>query len=257
MIKYNNLYSELITLKNDEWLLNQRIAGSILKKCFAQCQEWMDKQSDLDCISMSNLLEELILDNHATPTFKNYKGFPAAVCISINKELLHGIPKNIHLSNSDVITFDLGVTYDNSIVDAARTYIFGDQQTEHIKIIKATKDALQAGIDSIAVGKRLGCIGHSIYNSATRNGYDVIHHYGGHGLDVNCPHASPFVSNKSKLNEGVRLQPGMTLAIEPQLISGLPQTRVHSDQWTVLTPTIGVHFEDTIFIHNDHVEILT
>jgi len=208
---------------------------------------------------LNQLAEDLIAKADGIPTFKGYKGFPAGVCISVNKQLVHGIPTDYLLQEGDVVSFDLGVTIGGAIADTAITCIYGQAKSDqHVKLILATELALMKGIQAIKVGNRLGCIGEAIYKSARGNNFSIVNNYGGHGLDWNMPHASPFVANKSTANEGIRIQPGLAIAIEPMLVIGSSAaTTTGDDGWTVSTPEIGAHFEHSVFVHEDRVEIIT
>jgi len=248
----------LVKLKNQDWLDKQRIAGKIAARALNTLQRAVEGKTFHSTNTLSQVAEKLILEAGGTPTFKGYKGFPAAVCISVNKQLVHGIPDDTVLDEGDVISFDLGVTYEGAIADTAITCIFGTPKSDkHVELVKATEQSLLKGIEAIAVGKRLGCIGNAIYKYARASGFGCITNYGGHGLDWDTPHAPPFVSNRAELDEGIRIQPGLAIAIEPMLVIGGTTTRVLNDGWTVVTDDIGAHFEHSIFVHEDHVEIIT
>lgn len=250
--------NSLVKLKNQDWLDKQRIAGKIAAKTLLKLKGFVESRTFHSTNTLSQIAEEYILKAGGTPTFKGYKGFPAAVCISVNKQLVHGIPDDTVLDHGDVVSFDLGVTYEGAIADTAITCIFGEPKSDkHVQLVKATEEALMKGIEAVAVGKRIGAIGNAIYKFARGKGYGVINQYGGHGLEWNIPHAAPFVPNKADLEEGVRIQPGLAIAIEPMLVPGSTVTRVLSDGWTVVTDDIGAHFEHSIFVHEDHVEIIT
>lgn len=250
--------NNLIDLKDNSWLEKQRIAGKIAAKTLVMLETLVSEKTNKSLIELNNLAEEYILQSGGKPTFKGYKGFPSGVCISVNKQLVHGIPTDYFLQDGDVVSFDLGVTFEGAIADSAITCIYGNPKHEsHIKLINATNEALMAGINSIAVGKRLGVIGNSISKCAKSHGFGIITQYGGHGLTWDTPHASPFVENKSELESGIRIQPGLAIAIEPMLVIGSTETRTLSDGWTVVTNDIGAHAEHSIFVHEDRVEIIT
>jgi methionyl aminopeptidase len=250
--------SGFFTLKDNEWLEKQRIAGRIVAHCLTHLQRLVEQKTNLTTRQLSLEAEQIILDSGCTATFKGYKGFPEAVCISVNKELVHGIPKDYVLQEGDVVSFDLGATYEGAIADSAITCIYGKPKNiRHVALIKATENALLKGIQAISVGKRLGVIGNAIAKSAAHDGFGIVTQYGGHGLEYNKPHASPFVENKSDPNTGIRIAAGLSIAIEPMLTIYLPETKVASDNWTVLTPDIGAHTEHSIFVHMDRVEIIT
>lgn len=256
----NNIF---IDLKNQKWLEKQRIAGKIVADTLSLLQQLVNEKTSKSLIELNSIAEEYIINSGATLTFKGYKGFPAGVCISVNKELVHGIPKEYKLQDGDVVSFDLGATFEGVIADSAITCIYGNHKSElHVKLINATEECLMRAINSIKVGSRLGIIGHTISKCAKKNGFGLITKYGGHGISITddglgIPHSAPFVANHANINEGIRIQPGLVLAIEPMLVIGASDTKTLNDGWTVVTNDIGAHFEHSIFIHNDHVEILT
>lgn len=247
-----------ITLKNNDWLEKQRVAGKVVAATLLLLENEIKNKTKCSLLQLNKIAEEYILSQDCDLTFKGYKGFPAGVCISVNKQLVHGIPTNYYLQDGDVISFDLGATYKGAIADSALTCIYGNSKSEqHNILIKTTQESLAKGIESINISKRLGCIGHAIYKHTKKYGFGLITKYGGHGLEWNSPHASPFVENKSELESGIRIQPGLSIAIEPMLVIGSPETWTSPDGWTVLTNNIGAHAEHTIFIHEDHVEVIT
>lgn len=248
-----------VKLKDNDWLERLKIAGKCLSSTMTKLEILVKEKTNMSLIELSEFAEAEILKQGCEPTFKGYKKFPAAVCISVNTQLVHGIPTNYKLQDGDLVSFDFGATYKGAIADSATTCVFGTAKKEHLALISATKESLAAGIKAVAVGNRIGAIGHAIYNCAREKGFRVIEHYGGHGIDENTPHAQPFVSNKSEPNKGIRIQPGLTIAIEPMLIPyrAQPKTKTGSDGWTVYTEEIGAHEEHTIFVHEDRVEIIT
>lgn len=249
--------SGLFKLKDQDWLDKQRIAGRIAANALVKLENLVKKKTELSLIELNEVAEKFIVDAGGFPTFKGYKGFPAGVCISVNKQLVHGIPTDYHLQEGDVVSFDLGVTWEGAIADTAITCIYGEPKPQHVALVKATEESLMKGIEAIQVGKRLGCIGSAIYKSAKGNGFNVITKYGGHGLDWNIPHALPFVENKSEPDQGIRIQVGLAIAIEPMLVPGSTETRTLADGWTVATDDIGAHFEHSVFVHTNRVEIIT
>ncbi len=256
----NNPFSSntLVKLKNKDWLDKQRVAGKIAAQTLVKLKGFLEGKTFHSMATLNEIAERYITEAGGTPTFKGYKGFPAGVCISVNKELVHGIPKDTVLDDGDIVSFDLGVTYEGAIADTALTCIFGTPKSErHVQLVQATEEALMKGIESIAVGKKLGCIGNAIYKFAKGKGFGIINQYGGHGLDWDIPHAAPFVPNKADLEEGIRIQPGLAIAIEPMLTLGSTTTHTLDDGWTVVSDDIGAHFEHSIYVHEDHVEILT
>lgn len=246
------------TLKNQDWLDKQRIAGKVVADSLTILQNLVKDKTKLSLIEMSNMIDDFIVNRKCTSTFKNYKGFPSAVCISVNYQLVHGIPTDYYLQDGDVVKFDLGATFEGAIADSALTCIYGvPKKSEHVRLIKATEDSLMRGIEAMAVGKHLGCIGAAIHRSAKSDRFSVIEDYGGHGLEWDKPHAPPFVANKASPDEGMRIQPGLSIAIEPMLLPGSTSSSVSKDGWTVTTKEIGAHFEHSVYVHEDHIEIIT
>lgn len=249
--------SELITLHGDSWLHKQRVAGKVVAEILSQLKKLVDEKTNLSMLELSRFAENYIVNNGCSATFKGYHGFPEAVCISINNQLVHGIPTDYKLQDGDIVTFDLGATYDGAIADSAVSYIYGEGKPEHIKLLRSTEEALYKAIKVIKVGDRLGSIGEAIYKSAKNNGFNVITQYGGHGLAINNPHVAPFVCNKGRFDEGVRFQQGLSIAIEPLFVIGDTKTYTDKDGWTVCSAGICAHFEHTVYVHEDHVEIIT
>jgi methionyl aminopeptidase len=249
----------LVSLKDHDWLEKQREAGKIAASALLFLQRRVEEKTTNSLLELNASAEDLITSAGGIATFKGYKGFPAGVCISVNKQLVHGIPSDYVLQEGDLVSFDLGVTIGGAIADTAITCIYGQPKSEqHVKLVAATELALMKGIQAIKVGYRLGCIGEAIYKSARSNNFSVVNNYGGHGLDWDIPHASPFVENKSDSTKGIRIQAGLAIAIEPMLVVGSSAaTTTGKDGWTVSTPEIGAHFEHSIFVHEDRVEIIT
>src|ERR1700722_182444 len=265
-MKLKNVSSEFLSqntfvkLKDNDWLERLRIAGKCVSSTMTKLELLVKENTSLSLIELSEFAENEIIKQDCKPTFKGYKNFPAAVCISVNRQLVHGIPTNYKLRDGALVSFDFGATYRGAIADSATTCIFGSPKSkEHINIITATKESLSEGIKAVVVGNRIGAIGNAIYNCARNKGFRVIDNYGGHGIDENTPHAMPFVSNKSEPNKGIRIQPGLTIAIEPMLIPyrTQPKTKTGDVGWAVYTEEIGAHEEHTIFVHEDRIEIIT
>lgn len=257
----NGVFSsnEFVTLKDNNWLEKQRVAGKVVAGALSLLEAEVKRGTQLSMIELNALAEQFILDSRCSLTFKNYKGFPAGVCISVNKQLVHGIPTDYHLQNGDLVSFDLGATFGGAIADSALTCIYGIPKSEdHVRLVKATEESLIKGIAAIKVGNKLGCIGNAVSKCAKGHGLGIITKYGGHGLEWDVPHAAPFVENKSNIDQGIRIQPGLSIAIEPMLVMGDTYTYVDKDGWTVWCPGgMSAHFEHSVFIHEDHVEIIT
>ncbi len=251
--------NSFIKLKDKEFLNNQRIAGRVAAQTLLLLEKLVKEKTTKSLLELDKIAGEFIINNGCEITFLNYKGFPNNICISVNKQLVHGIATDYKLQDGDLVSFDLGATYRGAIADTAITCIYGNPiSNKHIELINATNEALYEGIKAISINKRLGSIGNAISKYVKNKGYGLITNYGGHGLDLNIPHAQPFVSNKSDINEGIRFTNGLTLAIEPMLTSGPIKTWTDNDGWTVWCDAeISAHCEHTIHINENNVEIIT
>jgi methionyl aminopeptidase len=251
--------SDFIILQDNVWLERQRIAGKVVAGALQLLENAVKEKTTMTMLELNNMAGEYIERHGCQQTFRGYKGFPYGVCISINKQLVHGVPSDYRLKEGDVVSFDLGATYNKAIADSAITVIYGEPKSQqHIDLIKNTEQALYAGIDAIKIGKRLGCIGNAISKYAKNKGHGCITKYGGHSLNWDTPHAQPFVPNKANENEGVRLQENLTLAVEPMLTSGSTKTWTDKDGWTVWCEAdMSAHFEHTVYLHEDKIEVIT
>lgn len=194
----------------------------------------------------------------AIPSFKGYHGYPASVCVSINDEIVHGIPGNRVMNEGDIVSIDFGVIYDDFQGDAALTVGVGRITPEAEKLLEATKGSLMAGIQVAHAGARLGDISSAIQEYAESRGYSVVREYTGHGIGRNM-HEDPPIPNFGIPGQGPLLKKGMTLALEPMINIGDWRTRLEDDNWTVKTSdgSLSAHFEHTIAITDEGSEILT
>jgi len=251
--------NSIIKLYDRESLNKQKIAGRCVASILKECGKLIkDKTPNLSLRDLEQITYLYTKNMGCTPTFLNYHGFPGAACISVNKQLVHGIPSDYILKEGDVVSVDVGATFEGKIADAARTWIYGDPiSQEHVRLINTCKNSLKAAISKIEVGKRLGIIGYTIYNETKNSGFSLITNYGGHHIADNVPHAETFIANKEDQFKGNRMQYGEVMAIEPMLVIGSPETKVLEDKWTVMTSGIGCHFENTVCLMEDGVHILT
>lgn len=252
---------EFIKLKDYNWLAKQKQAGICVAHILKNCKKLIeDKTPNLSLRDLEEHALSYMKHMNCTPTFKNYKGFPSAICTSVNNQLVHGIVTDYVLKEGDIVTVDLGATFEGAIADAAYTAVYGEPKSkEIIRMLNTCKGALYAGIKAANIGNRIGAIGKAIHSYVKDSGFGLIVNYGGHGIDWNTPHANPFVANRAELNEGIRIQPGLTIAIEPQLVlNGNTKTRILDDKWTVVVEDLCCHFEHTIFVESkDKIHILT
>lgn len=195
----------------------------------------------------------------AKPAFLGYHGFPASACISINDEVIHGIPsKNRILREGDIVKIDTGATYHGYVGDSARTIPVGKVSDEAMRLIQATRDSFFAGIEALKVGNRLGDVGSAIDTLVRANGFSTVRRYVGHGIGTNM-HEAPDVPNFGTPGRGPRLCAGMTLAIEPMVNVGSFEVKEMPDGWTVKTMdgSLSAHYENTVALTSDGVLILT
>lgn len=201
---------------------------------------------------------ELIAGFGAKSAFLGYKGFPGNVCLSVNDEVVHGIPGNRRIQIGDIVSLDCGVHYDGFIGDTAITAMVGVTDPDVMRLIDATRSALHAGIEKAVVDGRLGDISNAIEKVATGAGFSIVREFVGHGVGRTM-HEEPQVPNFGPAGKGPRLRHGMTLALEPMVNLGVPGVEVMEDGWTVLTKDRkpSAHFEHTVAILDGGPEILT
>ena len=193
------------------------------------------------------------------PTFKGYCGFPASACVSINEEVVHGIPdKKRILKEGDIVSVDVGSTYKGYVSDAARTYPVGKVSDIAQKLMDATRDSFFAGLEFCKVGYRLSDISHAIQVKAESEGFSVIRDFVGHGVGQEM-HEEPQIPNYGKAGRGPRLAKGMVFAIEPMICEGGYDVRTLSNDWTVVTldGKLSAHYENTVVITDGEPELLT
>jgi methionyl aminopeptidase len=204
--------------------------------------------------------EEFIRSHEgAIPAFKGLYGFPGSLCISINEEVVHGIPSpRRRLREGDIVTLDGGVHLDGWYADAARTFAVGSIDAPTRRLLDVTWESLQAGIEQARPGRRLGDIGHAVQQVAEREGFGVVRDLVGHGIGRG-PHEEPQVPNFGKPGRGIRLEPGLVLAIEPMINAGGIAIRTLADKWTVVTAdgTRSAHFEQTVAVTENGPRVLT
>jgi methionyl aminopeptidase len=206
-------------------------------------------------------MAEAFIRSHdgATPAFKGLYGFPGAICISLNQEIVHGIPSPKRtLKDGDIVKLDVGVHYQGMFTDAAITVPVGNVDLTTQRLIDVTERSLDAGIAQAVVGNYVGDIGHAIQEVVERAGFSVVRELVGHGVG-HLPHEDPQVPNHGKPRRGTRLQAGLTIAIEPMVNVGGPSTRTLADKWTVVTldGTTSAHVEHTVAVTAEGPRVLT
>lgn len=209
-------------------------------------------------LELDSYAEEQIRKKGAIPAFKGYRGFPANLCVSVNEQLVHGIPNSRRLKEGDVVSLDLGVVRSGFYGDAAITVPVGKISQEAARLLDVTQNALYKGIEQAKAGGRLHDISHAIQSWVEGNGFSVVRDFVGHGIGRNL-HEEPQIPNFGLPNRGVQLKAGMVLALEPMVNVGTWKVKVEPDGWTVVTMdgSLSAHFEHTIAITEDGPDILT
>lgn len=208
---------------------------------------------------LDRIAEEYIKSEGAVPNFKNYDGYPATACISVNNEVIHGIPtEKRKIKQGDIVSVDLGAMFEGYHGDNAATFACGDISDEAKRLMDATKESLYEGIKAARAGGRIGDIGHAVQSYVEARGYSVVRQFVGHGVGTHL-HEAPEVPNFGIPGRGIRLLPGMTIAIEPMVNIGKPDVKIMPDGWTVLTKdgSLSAHFEHTVAVTSDGPQIMT
>ena len=207
---------------------------------------------------LDQIAEKAILSRGAIPAFKGYRGFPATLCISINEEVVHGIPSQRRLKEGDIVSLDVGVNLNGYFGDAAITLPVGDVDEVARSLLEATEKALSIGIERVRIGNRLFDISYAIQAWVEAKGFSVVRDFVGHGIGKNL-HEEPQIPNFGPPHQGPRLEKGMVFALEPMVNEGTYEVRILSDGWTVVTSDgkRSAHFEHTIAITGEGAEILS
>lgn len=247
----------MIVLRSEAEIAEIRKAGSIVALVLEKLKG--RAKAGISTAELDRIAAEEIRKAGGKPAFKNYKGFPANICASINEVVVHGIPSAAaRLDDGDIISVDVGVKYNDHYADAAITVPVGRVSEEARKLLKVTEEALLKGIDKARPGNRLSDISHSVQQYVESNGFSVVRAFVGHGIGTKI-HEEPEIPNYGSPNRGPRLEPGMVLAIEPMVNAGTFDVEVLEDGWTVVTRdrALSAHFEHTIAITENGPEILT
>jgi len=229
-----------------------KIVATVLQKLKDEIRPGIETQQ-LDTIAVEELKK-----HGAKASFKGYRGFPASLCVSVNGEVVHGIPSKRQLKDGDIVSLDFGALIQGFHGDAAMTVAVGKVSSEAQMLMDVTKDALMAGIKAAYNKSRLGDISAAIQDYVESRGFSVVREYSGHGIGRSL-HEDPLVPNFGIHGEGSLISRGMTLALEPMVNTGSWQTRVADNRWTVLTADgcLSAHFEHTIAISDGEPEVLT
>ena len=247
----------MIQLKNGDQIRIMKEAGRITGEALLVARDHV--RPGISTYELDRLVREHIEKSGAKPSFLGYGGFPASACISINDEVIHGIPsKKRFLEEGDIVKIDVGAFYKGFHGDSARTIPVGKVSDQAMKLIQVTRDSFFVGLDALKVGNRLGDLGHAIDSLVVSHGFSTVKRYIGHGVGQ-ALHESPDVPNYGTPGRGTRLCIGMTLAIEPMVNIGGETVRELSDGWTVKTAdgSLSAHYENSVALTQDGVINLT
>ncbi len=247
----------MIQLKNKSQIAIMREAGRITGEALALAREAV--KPGITTKQIDDLIRRHIERSGARPSFLGYGGFPASACISVNDQVIHGIPSSkVILKEGDIVKVDVGAFYKGFHGDSAKTFAVGKISEDAARLIDITEKCFWAGVGQVKSDARIGDIGHAVETLATAAGYSVVRRYVGHGVGQNL-HESPDVPNYGTPGRGARICNGMTVAIEPMICIGSGEVIELPDGWTVVTAdhTLSAHYEHTVALTENGVEILT
>ncbi len=246
-----------IRVKTPEEIEYMREAGRLLAKVHQDLGH--ELHAGMSTKEIDEKAESMIRDLHCIPNFLNYNGFPGTVCVSVNDEVVHGIPHPDHIiTDGDIVSLDMGLIYKGYHSDAARTHGIGEISQEAKLLIERTRESFFQGMEYAVAGNRLYDISAAIGDYAESFGYGVVYDLVGHGIGTHL-HEEPEIPNYRQRRRGPKLKAGMTLAVEPMINAGCPDVFWMEDGWTVVTDdgSLSAHYENTILITNGRPEILT
>lgn len=247
----------MIIQKSSRELMLMREAGLITARALHATGKAVEP--GVTTLELDRICRKTIEEAGAVPAFLGYGGFKGSACISVNNQVIHGIPSgNVRLKNGDIVSIDVGAQLNGFNGDSAYTFVCGDVSESARRLISVTQESLALGIAQAKLGNRLGDIGSAIQRYVEERGYSVVREYTGHGIGADI-HEDPCVPNYGTPGRGMRLAAGMTLAIEPMVNAGKAAIKVLPDEWTVVTVdgSLSAHFEHTIAITTDGPVILT
>lgn len=246
----------MISIKSDYEIELLRHAGHIVYLTHQYLKDYV--KPGITTKELDKLAEDFIRSHDATPSFKNYNGFPASICTSINDEVVHGIPSNRKLKNGDIIGIDIGANYKGYHGDSAWSYKVGSVSREKAYLLEHTEKALFEGLKQVKPGNHIGDISNAIETYAKKHNLGVVRELVGHGVGNNL-HEEPDIPNYGKAGTGPILKEGMTIAIEPMLNLGTHKIYILDDDWTIITRdgSPSAHFEHSVVVTKDGYQILT
>ena len=246
-----------VTIKSKSDIQKLREAGRIAANALVHAGKVM--HPGMTTKQLDKSIHDFIVGCGAVPTFLGYGGFPASACISINDEIIHGIPSHKRvIREGDIVSVDVGATFNGFVGDTAYTFAVGDISEEAADLLRVTEASLYAAIDAAKVGARLGDVSHTVEEYCGSRGYGIVREYCGHGIGREM-HEDPEVPNYGKPGHGPRLQKNMTIAVEPMVNAGGYEVRVLDNGWTVVTAdgSLSAHYENSLLVTDGEPEILT
>lgn len=246
-----------VTIKSDAQIALMRESGRLLSIMHEELHKAL--KPGMSTLDIDRLGETIIRDFGCIPNFKNYNGYPASICVSVNDEVVHGIPsKKRILQEGDIVSLDAGLIYKGYHSDAARTWGIGDISVEAQRLIDVTQQSFFEGMKYVKAGNHLHDISAAIQNYVESFGYSVVRDLVGHGIGTHL-HEDPEIPNYKRRGRGLKLAAGMTLAIEPMVNAGGHEVSWLSDDWTVVTAdgSLAAHYENTVLVTEEGFELLT
>jgi methionyl aminopeptidase len=246
----------VIIRKSQQEIETMARAGAVVADTLSLLEE--NIQPGITTAELDSIAEEFIRSRGGEPTFKGYKGYPAATCLSPNSMVVHGIPDRRTLQDGDILSVDVGVTLDGFVADSAWTFPVGTISAEAQRLLEACKAALEAGIEQARAGNTIGDISRAVQTVTEAAGFSVIRSLVGHGVGRSM-HEDPQVPNFVSSHRGPELKEGMTLAIEPMITAGGPEVYIHDDDWSISSAdgSLAAHFEHTVAVTGQGPRILT
>ena len=247
----------MVIIKTTREIELMKEAGRVCALVFKTLEEAI--KPGISTLDIDSIVEKVMRDNNSIPAEKGYYGFPASACVSVNDTLIHGIPSNnIIIKEGDIVSVDIVANYNGYMADACRTYKVGTVSDRAERLTRVTKDAFFKALELVKPGNHIGDISHCIQEYVESHGYNVARDYTGHSIGKSM-HEDPAIPNYGKAGTGVRMEPGMTLCIEPMVLEGRKDTRVLPDGWTVKSRDgkLTAHYENTVVVTENGYEIIT
>ncbi len=243
-------------VKNEEEIHYIKISSLIVGKAIAEVAKHI--RPGVTTLELDRIAEEFIRDHGAKPAFKGYDGYPSTLCVSVNEQVVHGIPGKREIKDGDIVSIDCGVIKDQFYGDSAYTFAVGEVPEEVKSLLKRTRESLYKGIEVAVAGKRVGDVGFAVQNWVEQYGYSVVRDLVGHGIGRNL-HEKPEIPNYGKRGTGVKLTEGMTICIEPMINLGTKTVIQERDGWTIRTADRkpSAHYEHAVVVRKESCEILS